>query len=137
MARHGENIYRRKDGRYEGRYVIGKTPKGKTRFGYIYGYQYAEVEKALLLKKAELAAVQTNTRTACRSTVKEWFATWMENELLGSVKSSSYQTYLNLLNCHILPAVGEVPLNAITPGVVHDFVESMGCGYVSADDSKE
>ena len=32
MCRHGENIYRRKDGRYEGRYVIGKTAEGKTRF---------------------------------------------------------------------------------------------------------
>ena len=45
MARHGENIYKRKDGRYEGRYVIGKTPSGRTRFGYVYGYKYAEVKK--------------------------------------------------------------------------------------------
>lgn len=45
MARHGENIYKRKDGRYEGRYVIGKTQSGRTRFGYVYGYQYAEVKK--------------------------------------------------------------------------------------------
>ena len=34
MCRHGENIYKRKDGRYEGRYVLGKTEEGKTRFGY-------------------------------------------------------------------------------------------------------
>lgn len=124
MARHGENIYKRKDGRYEGRYVTGKTPEGKTRFGYIYGYQYAEVKKALLLKKAELA-VQTDNRTVCRRTVREWFSAWMENELLGSVKVSSYQTYMNLLNQHILPALGEMHLGAVTPGVVHDFIESM------------
>lgn len=31
MARHGENIYKRKDGRYEGRYVTGKTINGKTK----------------------------------------------------------------------------------------------------------
>jgi len=48
MARHGENIYRRKDGRYEGRYVIGKTIHGKTWFGYIYGYQYADVRRRLI-----------------------------------------------------------------------------------------
>lgn len=40
MSKRGENIYKRKDGRYEGRYVIGKTPAGKTKFGYIYGKQY-------------------------------------------------------------------------------------------------
>lgn len=27
MCRHGENIYKRKDGRYEGRYIVGKTDK--------------------------------------------------------------------------------------------------------------
>lgn len=53
MSRRGENIYKRKDGRYEGRYVIGKTPAGKTRFGYVYARQYAEVKSQLLQKKAE------------------------------------------------------------------------------------
>jgi len=43
MARHGENIYKRKDGRFEGRYVIGKNAKGRTRFGYVYGKRYTEV----------------------------------------------------------------------------------------------
>ena len=45
MARHGENIYKRQDGRYEGRYVTGKTKDGKTRFGYVYARQYAEVRR--------------------------------------------------------------------------------------------
>ena len=31
---------------------------------------------------------------------------WMENEVLGSVKASSYQTYLTQINKHILPALG-------------------------------
>lgn len=48
MPRHGENIYKRRDGRYEGRYVIGKTATGKTKFGYVYGYYYAQVRKELL-----------------------------------------------------------------------------------------
>ena len=43
MPRHGENIYKRRAGRYEGRYVIGKTSTGKTLFGYIYGCQYTKV----------------------------------------------------------------------------------------------
>lgn len=52
MPRHGENIYKRRDGRYEGRYVVGKTATGKTRFGYIYGCQYTEVRNKLLQKKS-------------------------------------------------------------------------------------
>ena len=51
MPRHGENIYKRRDGRYEGRYVIGKTAGGKTKFGYVYGYQYTEVRCVLVQKR--------------------------------------------------------------------------------------
>ena len=33
MARHGENIRKRKDGRWEGRYIKGRTPDGKAKLG--------------------------------------------------------------------------------------------------------
>lgn len=124
MARHGENIYKRKDGRYEGRYVTGKTLGGKTRFGYIYGHQYAEVKKALLLKKAEYAG--ENAANGCyKGKISEWMTSWMENELLGSVKISSYQTYTNLLKKHLLPALGELKLAAVTPGIVREWIDEM------------
>jgi len=32
MARRGENIYKRKDGRWEGRYKNGIKPDGKARY---------------------------------------------------------------------------------------------------------
>lgn len=125
MARHGENIYKRKDGRYEGRYVIGKTLSGRTRFGYVYGYQYAEVKKELLIKKAEYAVNKSPESQSNRYVVAEWIACWMENEILGSVKASSYQTYSNLLNKHLLPVLGSMRLSDITPGVVYDFVGTL------------
>ena len=137
MARHGENIYKRKDGRYEGRYVIGKTITGKTRFGYIYGHQYAEVKKKLVLKKAEQTEAAPTANGNCQSTVGEWLIYWMENELLGSVKQSSYQTYTNLLNRYLLPNIGSVRLSAVTPGIINEFVEclessGMACSTVKS-----
>lgn len=132
MARHGENIYKRRDGRYEGRYVIGKTRGGKTRFGYVYGRQYADVKKALLLKKAEWAQKSDAANGSCQDTLAEWLSCWMENELLGSVKVSSYQTYLNIVKKHLLPTLGEMKLASITPGIIHDFVtalEDSGLAY--------
>ena len=41
MARRGENIHKRKDGRWEGRYIKARTPEGKIQWGYIYGTAYA------------------------------------------------------------------------------------------------
>lgn len=36
MPRRGENIYKRKDGRWEGRYIKQYDIKGKAQYGYIY-----------------------------------------------------------------------------------------------------
>ena len=53
MARRGENIRKRKDGRWEGRYIKARTPEGKIQWGYVYGTVYAEVKRVLIQKKAE------------------------------------------------------------------------------------
>ena len=123
MARHGENIYKRKDGRYEGRYVIGKTLAGKTRFGYVYARQYADARRLLLQKKAELLGKPGDNEIVRQGMLNEWLTYWMENELLGSVKVSSYQTYLNQINRHLRPALGHYFLSQLTPGIVYDFIE--------------
>jgi len=122
MAKHGENIYKRKDGRYEGRYVIGKTIQGKTRFGYVYGRQYIEVKNLLIQKKA--AQQKTNNGNS-RDTVSEWIFRWMENEIRGSVKISSYQTYNNLYKKHLLPAFEGLRRADVTPAVINDFISSL------------
>ena len=36
MARRGENIRKRKDGRWEGRYIKARTSEGKVQWGYVY-----------------------------------------------------------------------------------------------------
>ena len=125
MPRHGENIYKRQDGRYEGRYVIGKTESGKTRFGYIYGRQYTEVRTSLLRKKAELLGRSEQHAAGKSILLGKWLKHWLENELLGSVKPSSYQTYLRQVNVHLRPALGHFQLSQITPVAVHEFVSQM------------
>ena len=45
MARRGENIYKRKDGRWEGRYIRERTPEGQAVYGYVYGRSYREVKE--------------------------------------------------------------------------------------------
>lgn len=45
MARRGENIYKRKDNRWEGRYIKGYDFKGKVQFGYVYAKHIERSEK--------------------------------------------------------------------------------------------
>ena len=42
MPKRGENIYKRKDGRWEGRYIRGRSPSGGAVYGYVYARSYRE-----------------------------------------------------------------------------------------------
>lgn len=55
MSRKGENIYLRKDGRWEGRYIRGRKADGKCRYGYVYAGTYREVRKKLAVRRSEAA----------------------------------------------------------------------------------
>ena len=54
MARKGENIYKRKDGRWEGRYRIPQVLGTKTSYRSVYGHSYREVREKLILRKQAL-----------------------------------------------------------------------------------
>lgn len=124
MARRGENIYKRKDGRYEGRYIIGKTSSGKTRFGYVYGRQYQAVRDALMAKKAEMLGNCADPQ-ASGMKLSVWMEHWLESEQRLIVKPSSYQTYMNSYRKHIRPHLGNVPLCRLTPLVIQDYLEKL------------
>ena len=125
MARHGENIYKRKDGRYEGRYVTGKKSNGTTRFGYVYGMRYTDVKKRLLEKKAEIQQTIHPEAAVRGMTVEKWMRSWLETDLLGGIKASSYLTDQNPLTRHILPCRGRLQMASITPEMVHTFWECL------------
>ena len=45
MPRKGENIYKRKDGRWEGRYIKSHDRYGRAKYGYVYGKSYREAKQ--------------------------------------------------------------------------------------------
>lgn len=53
MARRGENIRKRKDGRWEARYIKGRKADGTIQYGYVYSRKYSDVktkrQEALLM----------------------------------------------------------------------------------------
>lgn len=51
MSRKGENIYKRKDGRWEGRYVLYYDENERPKYGYVYAKTYAEAKNKLIERK--------------------------------------------------------------------------------------
>ncbi len=53
MPRKGENIYKRKDGRWEGRYILFHDAEHKAKYAYVYGKTYSEVKRKLTEEKGK------------------------------------------------------------------------------------
>ena len=48
MPRTGENIYKRKDGRWEARIIVEYDPNGKAKYKYLYAKTYSEVKAKMI-----------------------------------------------------------------------------------------
>ena len=55
MPRTGENIYKRKDGRWEGRYIKERIG-GKAKYAAVYAGSYKDVKRKLDTAKRELGS---------------------------------------------------------------------------------
>ncbi len=127
MARRGENIYKRKDGRWEGRYKSGYKENGQAKYRSVYGHTYAEVKQKLALLKVTAPAI-TNS---CHMTVKELFDEWLSAIKLR-VKPSTYANYLLKVEKHILPAFGGLRYDALTVQMLNHYIEDKLSSGLSA-----
>lgn len=123
MARKGENIYKRKDGRWEGRYIKGRKKNKQPSYGYIYGKKYKEVQDRLRMMKILYSNTQAEFG-GFGGSFEEWTLGWMEG-VVTSVKASTYAFYHTLLYRQILPALGKRKLNSITSDGIQVFIDDL------------
>lgn len=120
MSRKGENIRKRKDGRWEGRYKKFYNEKGKIVYGSIYGRTYKEVKE-----KMHLAFTATTSRPPSREradiTFGELLELWQEANKV-KLKGSTQNKYDNLIKSHIIPALGKTSLSYITTPIINTFL---------------
>jgi len=124
MAKRGENIYKRKDGRYEGRYIVGRKACGKPRFGYIYDYTYSAVKARLTLAKA-VASHSESLRTLGDGTAAAFVRYWLENCAAPRVKQSTYVRYCERVDSYIAPHFGEQQLRRIDESQIAAFIKML------------
>lgn len=126
MSRRGENIYKRKDGRWEARFIKGKDMCGKTKYGYLYGKSYAEVKDKL----GSVGNVQNDIppKTENGKTVGQVCGIWLD-EVKTQLKPSSYVKYRNLIKNHILPSIGSYKIQYLDTALVRKFADKkLMCG---------
>ena len=107
------NIRKRKDGRWEGRYTVGRDPEtGKSTIKNVLGKTQAEVKEKL--KKAIEENVGIDYGKAKTYTVGSWLEVWMENYAKIKLRPSTYKTSQGFLKNHIKPQIGSIPLADLT-----------------------
>jgi len=120
MPKKGENIYKRKDGRWEGRYIKSRTSTGKIVYGYVYAKTYRETKAKLRENVSLTIAVPTITMPIANpNTFASVASDWFEN-IRAQSKESTQNKYHNILTNYILPIYGEQMLDKIT----YDFIKS-------------
>ena len=127
MPRRGENIRKRKDGRWEARYVKGRDIDGKIHYGYLYGKSYAEVKD----KKSKIISENPNVYLyTSRSSLPPQYdriytvSIQWKAHIRYTVKESTYSNYEEILDNHILPLLGEMQVKKLTNHTIAGFIQN-------------
>jgi len=119
MPRRGENIHKRKDGRWEGRYIDFYKSDGKAHYKSVYAPSYTEVKEKLNKQKA-VPKIQRQMTSLV--TVEQLFFMWLEDKRI-QVKESSYAEYHQVIHGHILPYFQGLKSSQLTNEKVNQLVK--------------
>lgn len=119
MSRHGENIWKRKDGRWEARYVKCHI-NGRAKYGSVYGKSYAEVKKkrTLIIQQLESHSL---TGGATEIIFNDIFESFLASKS-RSIKESTYANYNNLIKWHIQPYWGKQVVSSVDSKKIDDYI---------------
>lgn len=123
MAKKGTNIYKRKDGRWEARYIKGYNLSGKTKYGYVYGKTYKEARE----KQLQAQIANSSSQMECTQD-KKCFAEYCQEWLLlnrSRVKRSTYVKYHNIVNNHIIPRLGQRMPQSLDTVILETFSNTL------------
>ena len=120
MSKRGENITKRKDGRWEARVIRGYDCNGKALYHYIYGRTYSEAKS----KKNEYLVGQlkkTNKNDLVLfSSILSDFLIYQQNK----VKTSTLARYRDIINLHIMPAFGNMQIRELNSQMIELFANT-------------
>jgi len=121
MSRHGENIRKRKDGRWEGRYPVYSEEKGRKVYRSVYGGTYEETREKLAAVKKLLKEYQRGKteppylygakaeKMMFDDAAMEWLC-----EVKNGKKLSTYVKYSQVYRSHLKKAFQDMRLYEMT-----------------------
>lgn len=121
MPRRGENIYKRKDGRWEARYLKEITADGKKKYGSVYAKSYAEVKA----KQQQCLLHPTISIGNCMNLTVSMLMTEYLNSIKNHVKPNTYQKYESISKKHISQQIGSILVRLVSNYTIQNFTKQL------------
>lgn len=119
MPRRGDNIHKRKDGRWEGRYKSGVKENGTPKYSSVYGATFTECKQKLEKEKLLLS---TQVMQQKGTNFEDILLLWFESNRIR-LKGSTEMKYLNIIEQHIIPSLGKIKTSEINSVIINSFLE--------------
>ena len=117
-------IGKRKDGRWEARYIAGRDPEtGKQIRKSILGKTQAEVRTKL--KEALAEATEIDVVKSGEYNVAGWVQAWYSLYAQPNVRETTARYYKGYIDHHVLPRLGDIPLNKLTSLDIQQFYKDL------------
>lgn len=116
MPKRGENIYKRKDGRWEGRVKKTGFYCNGSKYKYIYGKTYKEVKG----KMDDYKKAPSDTMEFHMWDMKEASEIWLRDGRAGW-KPTTYGVYRQTIDKYVIPILGSVKVNKMNAQILEDF----------------
>ncbi len=122
MPRMGENIRKRKDGRYEGRYADGYKADGTVKYRSVYGKTYAEVKQKLY--GAVSGKMSFEPVLQSKLLVSQVSYMWLQSKK-PYIKQSTYSHYLSVSESHINSFFKNTRITELSDSKIQSFLTEL------------
>lgn len=117
----GEGTVRqRKDGRWEGRVVIGYDDNGYPKTKNVLAKTKKECVEKLQKLKEECGGLKSE-KVRPEMAFGDWLQFWYENHCKPKIRPTTQATYESRIRLHIVPEIGHIPLNKLTQNDLQQF----------------
>ena len=119
--KHGDGSVRlRKDGRWEGRIVIGYDEKGLPKTKNVLAKTKTECAAKLKALRESLEAPAPEVPKPSIS-LGDWLDHWYQTYKKANLRPNTQMSYERRIYQHIIPALGTIPLDKLTTGDIQGF----------------
>ena len=121
------SVHLRKDGRWEGRVVIGYDDNGYPKTKNVLAKNKKECLQKLKVLKDSLKKVEPE-RLSSDMCFGAWLDHWYQNQCKPTIGAKTQTDYENRIYRHIIPEIGQIPLNRLTAADLQQFYRQLKQG---------